>query len=83
MIVSSVIGEKGSGLTCNSGTAWGICLVTIAASSHSIGELQYDVSRAVIDNLLKGAAGQAVQAMNLALEIAETTGLEHPGMSPC
>lgn len=37
----------------------------------------------VIDNLLKGAAGQAVQAMNLALELGETTGLEHPGMSPC
>ena len=37
----------------------------------------------VIDNLLKGAAGQAVQAMNLALGLGETTGLEHQGMSPC
>jgi len=37
----------------------------------------------VIDNLIKGAAGQAVQAMNLALELGETTGLEHTGMSPC
>jgi N-acetyl-gamma-glutamyl-phosphate reductase len=37
----------------------------------------------VIDNLVKGAAGQAVQAMNLALELAESTGLEHGGMSPC
>jgi len=37
----------------------------------------------VIDNLIKGAAGQAVQAMNFALELGETTGLEHRGMSPC
>lgn len=38
---------------------------------------------AVIDNLLKGAAGQAVQTMNLALDIDETSGLDHFGMSPC
>jgi N-acetyl-gamma-glutamyl-phosphate reductase common form len=37
----------------------------------------------VIDNLIKGAAGQAVQAMNLALDLAETSGLEYAGMSPC
>jgi N-acetyl-gamma-glutamyl-phosphate reductase common form len=37
----------------------------------------------VIDNLLKGAAGQAVQAMNLALGIDETAGLVQVGMSPC
>lgn len=37
----------------------------------------------VIDNLIKGAAGQAVQAMNLALGTDETSGLEHIGMSPC
>jgi N-acetyl-gamma-glutamyl-phosphate reductase len=29
-----------------------------------------------IDNLVKGAAGQAVQAMNAALGIPETTGLD-------
>ena len=29
----------------------------------------------VIDNLVKGAAGQAVQNMNLMFEIDETTGL--------
>ncbi|MCU0305225.1 MAG: N-acetyl-gamma-glutamyl-phosphate reductase [Thermoanaerobaculales bacterium] len=38
---------------------------------------------AVIDNLVKGAAGQAVQAMNLALGLAETAGLGHGGMTPC
>ena len=37
----------------------------------------------VIDNLVKGAAGQAVQAMNLALGLGETTGLGFPGMAPC
>jgi N-acetyl-gamma-glutamyl-phosphate reductase common form len=38
---------------------------------------------AVIDNLVKGAAGQAVQAMNLALGFNETAGLEFPGLAPC
>lgn len=37
----------------------------------------------VIDNLIKGAGGQAVQAMNLALGIPETTGLTAPGPMPC
>jgi N-acetyl-gamma-glutamyl-phosphate reductase len=31
---------------------------------------------AVIDNLVKGAAGQAVQNMNLLFDLPETTGLE-------
>jgi N-acetyl-gamma-glutamyl-phosphate reductase len=38
---------------------------------------------AVIDNLVKGAAGQAVQAMNLALGLDETAGLEACGLAPC
>ncbi len=38
---------------------------------------------AVIDNLIKGAAGQAVQAMNLARGFPETAGLEYGGMTPC
>lgn len=37
----------------------------------------------VIDNLVKGAGGQAVQAMNLALGIAETRGLVGGGIFPC
>jgi N-acetyl-gamma-glutamyl-phosphate reductase common form len=37
----------------------------------------------VIDNLVKGAAGQAVQAMNLALGLPETAGLEAVGLAPC
>jgi N-acetyl-gamma-glutamyl-phosphate reductase common form len=36
-----------------------------------------------IDNLLKGAAGQAVQAMNLALGLPETAGLRLVGLYPC
>lgn len=35
-----------------------------------------------IDNLMKGAAGQAVQAMNLMLGLDEKTGLEFPGLHP-
>jgi len=37
---------------------------------------------AVEDNLVKGAAGQAVQNMNLMLGLSETAGLELPAMLP-
>jgi N-acetyl-gamma-glutamyl-phosphate/LysW-gamma-L-alpha-aminoadipyl-6-phosphate reductase len=37
----------------------------------------------VIDNLVKGAGGQAIQAMNLALGLPETEGLLGGGMYPC
>lgn len=40
------------------------------------------VSLAAIDNLMKGAAGSAVQAMNLMCGFEETTGLEFPGLHP-
>jgi N-acetyl-gamma-glutamyl-phosphate reductase len=43
-------------------------------------ELQVTVA---IDNLVKGAGGQAIQAMNLALGIEETAGLTGVGMFPC
>jgi N-acetyl-gamma-glutamyl-phosphate reductase len=36
----------------------------------------------VIDNLMKGAAGQAVQNMNLMFGLAETTGLQMIGLFP-
>lgn len=35
-----------------------------------------------IDNLMKGAAGQAVQAMNLMYGFDETTALQFPGLNP-
>ena len=51
-----------------------------AAASEDLSELQVMV---VIDNLVKGAAGQAIQAMNLALGLPETAGLEAVGIHPC
>lgn len=38
---------------------------------------------AVIDNLVKGAGGQGIQVMNLALGIDETRGLKAGGIFPC
>ncbi len=40
------------------------------------------ISMCAIDNLMKGAAGSAVQALNLALGLEETLGLEFPGLHP-
>lgn len=37
---------------------------------------------AAIDNLMKGAAGSAVQSMNVMMGWPETTGLEFPGLHP-
>jgi len=37
----------------------------------------------VIDNLIKGAGGQEIQAMNLALGLDERAGLMTPGIFPC
>jgi LysW-gamma-L-alpha-aminoadipyl-6-phosphate/LysW-L-glutamyl-5-phosphate reductase len=51
-----------------------------AAASDDGTELQVMIA---IDNLVKGAAGQAIQAMNLALGIDEEAGLRGGGMFPC
>lgn len=40
------------------------------------------VVMSVIDNLVKGAAGQAVQAMNILFGLRETLGLDAPAMLP-
>ena len=40
------------------------------------------IAMSAIDNLMKGAAGSAVQAMNLALDLPETLGLTFPGLHP-
>lgn len=49
-------------------------------------ERESDTNRLVvisaIDNLMKGAAGQAVQSFNLMLGLTETTGLKFPGLHP-
>jgi N-acetyl-gamma-glutamyl-phosphate reductase len=36
----------------------------------------------VLDNLVKGAAGQAIQNMNAMLELPETIGLDAPAVYP-
>lgn len=51
-----------------------------AAASADGREIQVMVA---IDNLIKGAGGQAVQAMNLALGFPETAGLGGLAMFPC
>jgi N-acetyl-gamma-glutamyl-phosphate/LysW-gamma-L-alpha-aminoadipyl-6-phosphate reductase len=40
------------------------------------------VVMSALDNLVKGAAGNGVQAMNLACGLPETAGLEFPGLHP-
>ena len=49
-------------------------------------EVDADTGRVVvmsaIDNLMKGAAGQAVQCMNVMSGLDETTGLTFPGLHP-
>lgn len=47
---------------------------------HSNGK--HLVAFAAIDNLVKGAAGQAIQNMNLMFGLAESTGLVFPGSNP-
>ncbi|MGH7591503.1 MAG: Asd/ArgC dimerization domain-containing protein, partial [Gemmatimonadales bacterium] len=51
-----------------------------AAASADGRELQVMIA---LDNLVKGAGGQAVQAMNLSLGLPETRGLEFGGIFPC
>jgi LysW-gamma-L-alpha-aminoadipyl-6-phosphate/LysW-L-glutamyl-5-phosphate reductase len=51
-----------------------------AVESPGGGEIQVSVA---IDNLVKGAGGQAIQAMNLALGIDERAGLAGAGIYPC
>ncbi|MDX2017564.1 MAG: N-acetyl-gamma-glutamyl-phosphate reductase [Planctomycetota bacterium] len=41
------------------------------------------VALCAIDNLMKGAAGSAVQAMNIAMGWSETAGLGFSGLHPC
>ena len=41
------------------------------------------VVMAAIDNLVKGSAGQVIQAFNIRFGFNETSGLEFPGLHPC
>jgi N-acetyl-gamma-glutamyl-phosphate reductase len=51
-----------------------------AVESEAGDEIQVTVA---IDNLVKGAGGQAIQAMNLSLGIDERAGLTSAGIYPC
>lgn len=51
-----------------------------ATESDDGREIQVSIA---IDNLIKGAGGQAIQAMNLALDIDERAGLTAAGIYPC
>jgi N-acetyl-gamma-glutamyl-phosphate reductase len=51
-----------------------------AVGDAATGEVQVMVA---LDNLIKGAGGQAVQAMNLALGIDESAGLRLAAPFPC
>ena len=49
---------------------------------HELTSNSQIVVLSVIDNLVKGAAGQAVQNMNLMLGLKETTALKQPALLP-
>lgn len=51
-------------------------------AAHYLAEQSKIVVLSVEDNLVKGAAGQAIQNMNLMFGIDEATGLASPGMMP-
>ncbi len=56
-----------------------LCLVYPTIDRRGAGRL---VVLSAIDNLVKGAAGQAIQNMNLMLGLAEDTGLKAPALYP-
>lgn len=55
-----------------------VCRIAVHRPQHG----DTVVVLAVIDNLVKGAAGQAVQNMNLMFGFAETAGLDQPALLP-
>ena len=54
------------------------CQISVTHIKHS----NTVVILSVIDNLVKGASGQAIQCMNLLLGIDETRGLEGVALTP-
>jgi len=52
------------------------CDITVEVQGHRV------VAVSAIDNLVKGAAGQAIQNMNIMCGYREQDGLSHAGMSP-
>jgi N-acetyl-gamma-glutamyl-phosphate reductase len=58
------------------------CRLAVHRPPESAGRSDTLVILSVIDNLVKGAAGQAVQNMNLMFGMPETAGLEHVAVVP-
>jgi len=59
-----------------------VCRMALHRPPQASGKAQTVVVLSVIDNLVKGAAGQAVQNMNLMFGIPESTGLSQPPIVP-
>jgi N-acetyl-gamma-glutamyl-phosphate reductase len=59
-----------------------MCRVALHRPPQATGKSDTLVVLSVIDNLVKGAAGQAVQNMNLMFGIGETMGLQQPAVVP-
>ena len=55
---------------------------TCRIAVHYLPESNKYVVLSVIDNLVKGAAGQAIQNMNLMFDLDETDALESAGVMP-
>jgi N-acetyl-gamma-glutamyl-phosphate reductase len=58
------------------------CRIAVHRPPESAKRSDTLVVLSVIDNLVKGASGQAVQNMNLMFELPETTGLDHIAVVP-
>ncbi len=59
-----------------------VCRIAVHRPPQASGKGDMLVVLAVIDNLVKGAAGQAVQNMNLMFGLPEATGLVQPPLVP-
>src|SRR3954468_15712314 len=59
-----------------------LCRIAVHRPPQSARGSDTLVVLSVIDNLVKGAAGQAVQNMNLMFDLPETTGLAAPALVP-
>ncbi len=59
-----------------------ICRLAVHRPQYGGGDGDTVVVLSVIDNLVKGAAGQAVQCFNLMFDLPETTGLNQIGLLP-
>ena len=59
-----------------------MCRIAVHRPPESVRASDTLVVLSVIDNLVKGAAGQAVQNMNLMFGLPETTGLAHVAVVP-